>query len=419
MKKAMKLLLAAGILCMTACGKDAESAAVSPTPEVTAALKEEEKLTPTPTPTSTPTPTPEPTPIAENFLELYEDDFYMGIALNPADFRNWKTISGTITDNFNSFTCENEMKPDAVLQQAACQAGLTDGSTYTTPVLDFSRSNSAILYALENDIKIRYHTLVWHSQTPRWFFTEDYTNDGAYVNRETMLARMESYIQQVLTYFDTEYPGLIYAVDVVNEAFNGAVTETNPHGILESSDKQPNYWYDVLGNDYVYYAFYYARQYAPDYMKLFYNDYNTYMKAERIIAGLQQAKDEGLIDGIGMQSHVSMSNVMDLTLLPTVRTFCRAGYEVQITEFDLGMDEATEDNLAKQARKLKCLMMGLQDMVDEGLPFTSITFWGYTDRPAGQGWRAGEHALLFDEEGNPKPAYYGVLQHPDIWAVDF
>ena len=245
----------------------------------------------------------------------------MGIALNPSDFNNWEEIKDTITANFNSFTCENEMKPDAVLRQKESQDGLADGSTYKDPVIDLSRSNAAILRALENDIKIRFHTLVWHAQTPRWFFTEDYTNEGEYVSREVMLARMESYIRQVLTYLDTEYPGLIYAVDVVNEAFNGPITDENPDGVVEKIDGTPNYWYDVLGADYVYYAFYYARQYAPDYMKLFYNDYNTFNKTERIIDGLKKIKEEGLIDGIGMQSHVSINDVMDMTLLPTVRAF--------------------------------------------------------------------------------------------------
>ena len=413
--------VAATAILLAGCGKDTEDE-VSPTPVESEDKELESNGNSEPTPTNTPTPEPtaEPTKAAENFLELYRDDFHMGIALNPSDFSNWSEIGKTITANFDSFTCENEMKPDAVLRQKESQDGLADGSTYKDPVVDFSRSNAAILRALENDIKIRFHTLVWHAQTPRWFFTEDYTNEGEYVSREVMLARMESYIRQVLTYFDTEYPELIYAVDVVNEAFNGPISDENPHGVVEEVDGHANYWFDVLGPDYVYYAFYYARQYAPDYMKLFYNDYNTSSKTQRISDGLQKIQDEGLIDGIGMQSHVSINDVMDMTLLPTVRAFCRAGYEVQITEFDLGIgQEATEENLEKQARKIKCLMIGLQKLVDNGMPFTSMTFWGYTDRPASGGWRAGEHALLFDEEGNPKRAFYGVLQDESVLAVDY
>ena len=84
-----------------------------------------------------------------------------------------------------------------------------------------------------------------------------------------MLKRLESYIRQVLTWFDTEYPELIYAVDVVNEAFNGPISDENPHGVVEETDGHENYWFEVVGTDYVYYAFYYARQYAPEYLQIF------------------------------------------------------------------------------------------------------------------------------------------------------
>ena len=33
------------------------------------------------------------------------------------------------------------------------------------------------------------------------------------MGREVMLKRMDAYIRSVLEYFDTQYPGLIYAVD--------------------------------------------------------------------------------------------------------------------------------------------------------------------------------------------------------------
>ena len=69
----------------------------------------------------------------------------MGIALNPSDFNNWEEIKDTITANFNSFTCENEMKPDAVLRQKESQDGLADGSTYKDPVIDLSTKVSTRL----------------------------------------------------------------------------------------------------------------------------------------------------------------------------------------------------------------------------------------------------------------------------------
>lgn len=357
---------------------------------------------------------------ADNLLDLYDGYFKIGLAMSGGvELKNWERDKDTITDNFNSITCGNEMKPSYLLSQTASQAGLKDGSTYTSPVLSFDAFEKTVNIAEENGMKMRLHTLVWHAQTPKWFFTEDYTNDGEFVSKDTMLLRMESYIKQVLEYFKTEHPGLIYAVDVVNEAFNGAVTEENPYGIKQSTDSSPNYWYDIVGDDYIYYAFLYSKQYASEDMKLFYNDYNTYNKIDMIINGLQKIKDENLIDGIGMQCHINTKTNLDGTILRGVREFSQAGYEVQITEMDIGMSEATEASLLRQGMKFKYLMIELQKMVDEGTNLTSVSVWGLTDRVIEGHWRAGEHALLFDENGEEKPAYRGMLQDPDIAAMDF
>ena len=55
-------------------------------------------------------------------------------------------------------------------------------------------------------------------QVGGWFFKKGYQDDGAYVDKETMLARMESYIKQMLEHVQENYPGVIYCWDVVNEA---------------------------------------------------------------------------------------------------------------------------------------------------------------------------------------------------------
>jgi len=60
------------------------------------------------------------------------------------------------------------------------------------------------------------HTLVWHSQTPDWVFTDENGND---LSREELLARMEDHIKTVVG----RYKGRIKGWDVVNEA-----VEQNP-----------------------------------------------------------------------------------------------------------------------------------------------------------------------------------------------
>ena len=338
---------------------------------------------------------------------LYKNNFKVGVALPQNLVKKSSGMTDFIMQNFNSITCENEMKPYAILDQAACRANLR--KTYRNPAVHFDSCKDAITFARENGIQIRLHTLVWYSQTPDWFFTEDYTDGGRLASREVMLARMENYIKNVLTYFNQNYPGLIYAVDVCNEAFD--VGKGDKNGIRRVENK----WYDTVGDDYYYQAFVFARKYASRDMKLFYNDYGCMFKTDLILRHLQRAKREGLIDGIGMQAHLSIADDIHNKFIGSVKRFCEAGYEIQITELDIGMKQKTDYNLARQGSKYKVLFRDLKALKERGYNITSVTVWGLND---GHTWRKGEYPLLFDEWNRPKPAYYGAMLSEHIPAVE-
>ena len=44
-----------------------------------------------------------------------ENKYYLGVALPAYMFGRWETFGPVVTENFNSYTCENEMKPEAIL----------------------------------------------------------------------------------------------------------------------------------------------------------------------------------------------------------------------------------------------------------------------------------------------------------------
>lgn len=344
---------------------------------------------------------------ALGLAELYQENFSVGIALPNYVFSHIEEYQQVIVDNFNSITCENEMKPDSLLDKKASQADLEN--TYLHAAVHFDNCMPAVEFALEHDMKMRFHTLVWYSQTPKWFFTEDYTDDGELVGRETMLARMENYIADVLGYFQENYPGLVYAVDVVNEAFD--VGDGDETGIRMNK----NLWYETVGADYYYQAFVFARKYASKDMKLFYNDYGCMDKADLILEHLARAREEGLIDGIGMQSHLSTDDKIQYKFMLAVKKFCDAGYEVQATELDIGVKEDSDSAFLLQGRKYRSFFKNMKALQEEGYPVTGITVWGLNDDLS---WRRDEKCLLFDGDMNPKNAYLGAMMDPSIPDVE-
>lgn len=256
--------------------------------------------------------------------------------------------------------------------------------------------------------------MVWHSQTPRWFFTEGYSQDAnaPLVSKELMLKRMENYIRQVLEYTQTNYPGLIYAWDVVNEAINPGEGDENGLRVKDSL------WYEVVGPEFIEKAFEYARKYADPDVKLFYNDYNTeetgkLLYIKRLVKGLQ---DKGLIDGIGLQSHLTMDNPSLVDVNSSLLEYGELGLELQITELDMGLKSNTEEDFLNQAKRYKRLFMFIKSIHESGAAnITNVTFWGLSDdiswlnKPSEP-----NYPLLFDNYLLQKPAFWGVLLSPDI-----
>ncbi len=333
----------------------------------------------------------------------WADQFFIGAAVSLQALQD-KAILEAAKTHFNSLTCENEMKAESVMDY---QATLLQGDD-TRVALNMAKAEPLLAFARENGMKVRAHTLVWHNQTPDWFFREGFKNtkDAPYASRETMLLRMENYIRDVMAWCEINFPGLIYAWDVVNEA-------------IEPSDRHPlgyrtknNGWYATLGDDWIKLAFTFARRYAAPGQELFYNDYNCYQpeKAAAIRMLLSSLLAEGLVDGIGMQSHITM----DYPFLPdyekAMKAYAAMGLTVQVTELDVNTQDGTAAGQTRLAARYKRLFALLQKAKGEGVPITSVTFWGVSDKYT---WLTDfgktSYPLLFDGDVRPKPAFFGAL----------
>ena len=335
--------------------------------------------------------------------------------------------------HFNSLTAGNEFKAYSLLNQAACQAS-PDGM----PVMNFFQADRIITWAQQNGIRMRGHVLVWDAYMPAWFLREGYQNFKPFVDAETMKLRLQSYIEQVITHFEENYPGVIYAWDVVNEAIGDSSADwdaADARHIRTTRGGTSNVFRDVLGNDYVALSFLYARDTVEKLgadIKLYYNDYNMFQAGKRqsaceLVRSINSfAADENggyrkLVDGVGMQGYIGgygtqagcMSSADIAAIKTSIETYASLGVEVQITEMAVRCYESSEELMLKHGQFYQDLFKMLCALnAGEEKPLTNVSIWGPTDINVPQSdysWKQfSPYGGLFDLDYGVKPAFQMV-----------
>jgi len=324
--------------------------------------------------------------------------FKIGICLSPNQLRD-KAYLDLLATQFNTTTCTNETKAYSLLDQAASKKS-EDGM----PRMNYRQADQMIAWAQENGIGVRGHVLTWDAYMTDWFFHEDYDSSKPVASREVLLARLESYITQVVTHFETEFPGVIYCWDVVNEAMGDNPSEYaagDPKHIRTVRSGQPNLFYEYIGADYVEYSFLYARNAAEALnadIHLFYNDYNMLYPDKRntakaLVESINSfaVDEEGnyrkLIDGIGMQGYMGgygeqngcLSDDLITNTKASIKAFADLGMEVHITEMALRNYE--EEHIADHAvfyGKMFDMLGKINEELGQNV-LTSVTIWGVRD----------------------------------------
>ncbi|MFW6035326.1 MAG: endo-1,4-beta-xylanase [Halothermotrichaceae bacterium] len=321
--------------------------------------------------------------------KVYEDYFPIGAALEPyqLDQKNVELLE----KHYNSLTAENAMKPSSLQPN--------EGE------FTFNGADRIVEFARDNNMKVRGHTLVWHSQVPSWFFED---KNGNQASRELLLKRMKTHIEKVMT----RYKDDVYAWDVVNEVIDTSAAAT---GGLRNSE-----WLQIIGEDYIAKAFEYAHEVDPD-AKLFINDYSLSSdpnKRDIMYNLVKKLKEQGVpVDGIGMQMHININDPSVAFVEKAIEKFASLGVDVHITELDMSVydnrdqayDEVPEDVLIKQGHRYKKLFDMLKEHSDD---VTNVTFWGIADDRT---WLTSHPVernnwpLLFDKALKAKPAYWALV----------
>jgi endo-1,4-beta-xylanase len=349
--------------------------------------------------------------------DAYRDAFKVGVAINAATALGTDTATqALVVREFNSITADNFLKAALVNPQPG--------------VYDFRAGDAFVALGERQKMFIVGHTLVWHNQTPPWFFTDSAGRPNDPVHQ---IERLRSHIQAVAGH----YAGRIHAWDVVNEVIgdDGAYRSTTwVRGVGD-------------GDSLVTLAFKYAAQYAPN-TELYYNDFNAWRPAKRdgIVRLVRMLKKQGVrIDGVGMQGHWGLNYPETRYIEAAIDSFAAAGVKVMITELDVdvlpltkegqiigqsfmepqwqneefkkfldpyatGLPEAVQQQLTARYAELFRIFWRKRDKLDR------VTFWGAHD---GLSWKNGypipgrtNYPLLFDRARHPKPAYDAVLAVP-------
>jgi len=331
--------------------------------------------------------------------------FYIGTALN-ADQITEKDVAAVnvIKTQFSAIVAENCMKSGPIQPK--------EGE------FDFKLADQFVKFGEKYNMFITGHCLIWHSQAPRWFFTD---SDGKEVSREVLIERMKKHIFTVVG----RYKGKVKGWDVVNEALE------------DDGSYRKSKFYQIIGEDFIKLAFQFAHEADPD-AELYYNDYSLANPAKRkgAVELVKKLKAQGVkIDAVGEQLHVGLDYPEVAELEKTIEALAALGVKVLITEMDisvlpmdwsLGADVSARMEYKKQT---DLYTKGLPDSVNvvfekRYMDFfklflkhkdvvTRVTLWGTHDA---QSWKNGwpipgrtDYPLLFDRKYLPKPVVQKII----------
>lgn len=340
--------------------------------------------------------------------DAFKGKFRIGTAVGTAVLRGQDAAGeAVLSRHFNALTAENSMKPEGVQPR--------EGE------FTFADADRLVEIADKAGASVVGHTLVWHSQTPRWFFQ---SKDGQPVTRELALERLRTHIKTVVG----RYKGKIKEWDVVNEAINDGP------GVLRQTP-----WLRAIGEDYIAEAFRAAHEADPDAI-LVYNDYNIELdyKRPKALEILKKLVDQKVpIHAVGIQAHWRIENPPMAETEKAIKEFSALGLRVMITELDMGVLPSKYQGAdVSRVETMSPEQVAVMNPYTKGLPaevaeihakklheafelfnrYSSVigrvTLWGVDD---GHSWLNGfpirgrtDYPLLFDRDLKPKPAFFEI-----------
>jgi endo-1,4-beta-xylanase len=352
-----------------------------------------------------------------SLYKAYSEYFDVSVAVEYSDLTNYPELT---TEQFNVLVTENAMKP-----------WIHKGEK----TWDFGSGDSIVSYAKQNNMKVRAHTLVcppffdaYSNNETKWFYADENGNslfdengnpkEGA---QELTLKRLEYHIKTIITYYKKKYPGVVYAYDVVNEAYK-------EDGQLRTYTK----FIKLLdGCDWITKCYQWAHEADPDAV-LIYNDngFTSDIKKQDVIyKKIKEIRELGIPVCVGMQMHYDVE--VDLNQVENLISRFSELCDIYVTELDMGIRQsrltgeiiqnnngqsyaervsgAYPDFMYDEVTELQARKYGaLFDIFRKySASIKSVGFWNICDGRTHMGTQY--HPLVFDENAQPKAAFYRIL----------
>lgn len=336
-----------------------------------------------------------------SLAEAYAEYFPIGAAIEPNQTNG--LTAELLKKHMNMLVAENVMKPSSLQP--------TEGN------FKWDQADRLVEFARNNNMELRFHTLVWHNQVPSWFFVDadgnkmvnETDSKKREANKKLLLERLDTHVRTIVE----RYKDDIKSWDVVNEV----IEPGDPDGIRNSD------WYKITGTDYIETAFRSARAAGGPDIKLYINDYSTDdpVKSNKMYSLVKDMLDKGVpIDGVGHQTHISVAWPPINMIIDSMKKFNELGLDNIITELDMSVyawddrsnygETVPDDVLLKQANRYRDLFEALKEHKEM---VGGVVFWGIADNHT---WlstfpvnRRTEAPLLFDKQMQAKPAFWGVV----------
>ena len=265
---------------------------------------------------------------------------------------------------------------------------------------------------------------------------------------DALVDAMDQWIKGMMEACD----GKVKGWDLVNEAISGGGDDGEGNYVLQHSDAyNPNgnpdatwdvggdafFWQDYMGDlDYVRVACRLAREYGPEDIKLFINDYNLESdwddngKVKSLVGWIKKWESDGVtkIDGIGTQMHISYYDNANLQksakehITKMFEIIAESGKLCRVSEMDMGYvrgsnkwagsvqtSQLTEAEHKNMADYYEWIIKEYFRIIPPAQQW-GICQWCPTDAPTNSGWRGGEPVGIWDLDLYRKHVYAGFVR---------